>query len=90
MARYRIQRQWPVQGVMVEGGTVVDDASPTYQFLRGVIPPPDCQPLDQETYDWLVAAYVRDYGYPAIAPPPPTEAQNEQTKRATPKSPKSK
>jgi hypothetical protein len=63
--KYRVDRAWPVQGVVIEGGTVIDTSIDS--SLEGVIPPPNCQPLDEETRNWLVAAYPRDEGYPEIA-----------------------
>ena len=89
MAKYRIQRQWPVLSIVVEGGAIIDTALPQHRFFEGVVPPPDSQPLDQQTRDWLVAVYPRHERYPEIPPVPPTEVQiNEQTK-ATRKAPKS-
>jgi hypothetical protein len=56
----------PVAGIMIESGTIIDDSSPSYRFLRGVVPPPDSTPLNEQTRSWLVFAY-RDHGV-EIAP----------------------
>ena len=54
--RYRINSAWPAPLGMVAAGTIIDDAlQPNF---KGVIPPPNVTPLDQETRDWLVRAYV--------------------------------
>jgi hypothetical protein len=85
MARYRIQHQWPVAGIVIEGGTVIDTSEPHQGFLSGAVPPPDSLPLDEDTRKWLVFAY-REHGV-EIAPVPPTEVQIEETnKSATRKS----
>ena len=61
--RYRVNQQWPANGgsVVIPGGTIIDDwQDGQYSSLlrgRGVIPPPDVTPLNQETRDWLVKAY---------------------------------
>jgi hypothetical protein len=53
--RYRLNSAWPVSGVVIPGGTVIDTAATP--FLVGVVPPPDAMPLDQEARDMLVQAY---------------------------------
>jgi hypothetical protein len=64
--RYVVRSPWPVSGgaAVISGGVVIDDS--THPFLSGVVPPPDSEPLDQATRDWLVAAY-RAHGF-VIAP----------------------
>jgi hypothetical protein len=61
--RYKIHRQWPVAGVVLEAGTVID----TSQQFDGIVPPHDCTPLDQTTRDWLISVYPPYEGF-VIAP----------------------
>jgi hypothetical protein len=70
--RYRIGASWPVMGgaMMIGTNTIVDDSTPQWSFLAGVVPPPDVQPLDEQTRDWLVKAYsILDHHW-TISPVP--------------------
>jgi len=83
--RYRVNTTWPVSGgsMLLAGGTIVGDTQPNWSFLGGVIPPPDCTPLDQATRDWLVSVYRQQHGHGVeIVPVPPTEIEqtNETAK----------
>jgi hypothetical protein len=53
---YRLNSAWPVSGVVIPGGVVIDTA--TSPFLVGVVPPPDVVALDQECRDVLHQSYV--------------------------------
>ena len=58
--KYRIDRQpWPIGGILIEPGTVIDTASNDQwsQIARGKVPPPNAVALDQETFDALRKAY---------------------------------
>ena len=66
---------WPIGATCIEAKTIVDttDMEPGMAaLLEGPlgVPPPDCQALDQDTYDRMVAAYgYHKVGYgPGIIP----------------------
>ena len=61
--RYRVNKQWPINGgaVVIPGGVIIDDQQhgqySSYLHGRNVIPPPDVTPLDKATRNWLVSVY---------------------------------
>jgi hypothetical protein len=53
---------FPVAGYLIPCGTVIDDVQLTDGWskllnARGIMPPVNCQALDQQTYDWMVKQY---------------------------------
>jgi hypothetical protein len=72
MARYQITHSgWPVDQWLIPTGALIDDVSGTDQWStlireRGLPPPVNASPLDQATYNQMVALY----GAHRIGPPP--------------------
>jgi hypothetical protein len=46
----------------LDPGTVVDTS--VLAEFAGVAPPPDCVPLNQQTYDWFTSNGIIGLGYP--------------------------
>jgi len=63
MARYQLRMHgWPIFDHFIPQGTIIDDVNGTDDFsklvrARGLSPPLNAQPLDQSTYDAMVALY---------------------------------
>jgi hypothetical protein len=57
--KYRLSHAWPVGGVVIPGGVIIDDdeQSGWASVVKGAIPPPDVTPLTEATRAWLVAVY---------------------------------
>jgi hypothetical protein len=59
--RYRTHSAFPIAGgqAIIPGETVIDTTAAVtcLPFMIGVIPPADVTPLDQATYNFLLAAY---------------------------------
>jgi hypothetical protein len=49
-------------GHWLDPGVIVDTS--VWGEFANVRPPPDCVPLDQQTYDWFVSKGVVGLGYP--------------------------
>jgi hypothetical protein len=70
--RYRLSHAWPVGGVVIPSGSVVDDAESGWStIVRGLLPPPDSIPLTRETRDWLIRSYQLPDHKHEIAEVPP-------------------
>jgi hypothetical protein len=71
MARYQITHSgWPVDQWLIPTGALIDDATGTDQWSvlireRALPPPVNASPLDQATYNQMVALY----GAHRIGPP---------------------
>jgi hypothetical protein len=62
--KYRVGPQgWCAPGGHWLDRGVVVDTSVRLEFA-GVVPPPDCVPLDQQTYDFMTSNGVVGLGYP--------------------------
>jgi hypothetical protein len=50
---------WPLNGgaTLIPEGTRIDTSLPEWDWLKGQIPPPNSQAIDQEAYDALVKYY---------------------------------
>jgi hypothetical protein len=55
--KFRIVRPWPVAGIVISNGTLVDVASVEYAHLKGKIPPKDAVCLDDECFRAMSHAY---------------------------------
>jgi len=65
--RYRTGTQWAVQGgrVVIPPNSLIDDTTPLAMpywtgFVVGLMAPPDAEPLNQATRDWMVEGYKND------------------------------
>jgi hypothetical protein len=72
--RFRLSTPWPLDGGawLAPNGTIIDSTSNDHWSLRarGLIPPWDATPLDQETYEFMQGAYPEHRHL--MGPRPPT------------------
>ena len=55
---------WAAGSYWLDAGTVVDTSLPRWWEAVWRSPPPDCVPLNQQTYDYFVSQGVAGLGHP--------------------------